>query len=297
MYPLCGTPTGLYESASPNRANAATPRRSAPRHTAPGCHCKGGVVVVGGEETEARKGATKRKIEGERETRRGDRGESVEKGKQRGRERRSASGFFFGSNQERTKSRATVPRVRDRSNFFSPRFDTRILARTHTMPTLLRAGARVLVSIRNISNSVLPLPTRFVTLHALSTFIPCVVFIPSLATRSSFQPNLFIPRKRRVISIREFSSRPTITAKHRTRRNRETPETDCLFSFFFFFFSLFCCCSSPLPPFPLHSLPVPRCRTLINPIYIEPHRPSTTVTEPGAHTFRYFLMGHSLGGK
>lgn len=52
------------------------------------------------------------------ETRRGVRGESEEKGKQRGRERRSASGFFFGSNQERTKSRATVPRVRDRSNFF-----------------------------------------------------------------------------------------------------------------------------------------------------------------------------------
>lgn len=139
--------------------------------------------------------------------------------------------------------------------FFSPRFDTRILARTHTMPTLLRAGARVLVSIRNISNSVLPLPTRFVTLHALSTFIPCVVFIPSLATR----PNRTYLFRVSVASSRyaEFFSRPTIIAKHRPRRNRETPESDCRVSFFlfcclffflfFFFFSFFCRCSSPSP--------------------------------------------------
>lgn len=52
-----------------------------------------------------------------------------------------------------------------------------------------------------------------------------------------------------------------------------------LFVFVFFFFFFF-----------VH-------RSLINPIYIEQHRPSSTVTEAGAHTFRYFLMGHSLGGK
>lgn len=118
-----------------------------------------------------------------RETRRGDRGNRRKReNSEGGRDEAHRGSFSVRIRNERNLVLRYHVSVTD-PIFFSPRFDTRILARTHTMPTLLRAGARVLVSIRNISNSVLPLPTRFVTLHALSTFIPCVVFIPSLATR------------------------------------------------------------------------------------------------------------------
>lgn len=64
-----------------------------------------------------------------------------------------APGFFFGSNQ-------TVPRVRDRSNFFF------IHASIRRRSTALLPPSDF--SIRTIP--VLALPTRFVTLVALSTF-------------------------------------------------------------------------------------------------------------------------------
>ena len=80
MYPLCGAPpSGLYESASPNRV-------------APLTAVQGGKSSRSGEETEkARKGKTRRAHERERE---------------RERDRSSSA------------VRRCVPRVRDRSNFF-----------------------------------------------------------------------------------------------------------------------------------------------------------------------------------
>lgn len=142
------------------------------------------------------------------ETRRGVRGESEEKGKQRGRERRSASGFFFGSNQERTKSRATVPRVRDRSNFF---FST--LRYTDTRSHAYHAHAVASRRPRSrLNQEHLELGIAFANeiRHARRAFNLYTVCRLCTVAGNSFRPNLFIPRKRRVISIREFFSRPTI---------------------------------------------------------------------------------------
>lgn len=135
-----------------------------------------------------------------RETRRGDRGESEEKGKQRGRERRSASGFFFGSNQERTKSRATVPRVRDRSNFF---FST--LRYTDTRSHAYHAHAVASRRPRSrLNQEHLELGIAFANeiRHAPRAFNLYTVCRLYTVARNSSQPNLFIPRKRRVVSIR-----------------------------------------------------------------------------------------------